>query len=131
MAPDGNRRRRRRGSLAPVTYALHPFERSRAPLGSILQMGPAMQILKLLPLAIVAGCTSTASDTTGPPRGSDAWFETASEQDITNYLRERCVSYGYMPATRAIAECIEGEARAHKQMNVARRAALAGGTVED
>jgi hypothetical protein len=90
-----------------------------------------MQILKLLRLAIIAGCTSTAQDSSGPSRGSEAWFATASEQDITNYFRGRCVSYGYMPGTRAIAECIEGEAKAHDQMNVARRAAIAGGTVED
>ena len=87
-----------------------------------------MQILRLLPLAIIAGCTSTAQETSGPPRGSDAWFETASDQDITNYFRGRCVSYGYMPATKEIAQCIQDEAKAHDQMNVARRAAVAGST---
>ncbi|HEY6630941.1 MAG TPA: hypothetical protein VIZ90_05790 [Rhizobiaceae bacterium] len=90
-----------------------------------------MRFLKLLPLAIVAGCTSTAQENSGPPRGSEAWFATASAQDITDYFRGRCVSYGYMPGTKAIAQCIEGEARARGQMNVARRAAIAGGTAED
>ena len=90
-----------------------------------------MQILKLLPLAIIAGCIGTAQENSGPARGSDAWFETASDQDITNYFRERCVSYGYMPGTRQIAQCIEGEAKAHDQMNVARRAAVAGAIAEN
>lgn len=87
-----------------------------------------MQILRLLPLAIIAGCTSTAQNGSGPPRGSDAWFETASDQDVTNYFRGQCVSYGYMPGTKAIAQCIEDEAKARDQMNVARRAAIAGST---
>jgi len=86
-----------------------------------------MQILKFLPVAIIAGCTSVPS-TGGPAAGSQEWFETASTQDIAEYFRGRCVSLGYMPGTRQMAQCIETEARAQKQMAVARRAAAASGT---
>ena len=112
----------------PVAYALHLFSRPVLTVVCTIQREPIMQILKLLPFAIVAGCTSGAPQNSGPPTGSQAWFETASTQETTNYFRGQCVASGYMPGTAEMAQCIEREADAHNQTNVARRAAVAGAT---
>ena len=46
-----------------------------------------------------------------------------SPKVVANYLRGQCVAYGYMPGTPEIASCIQREAAANKQSNVARSAA--------
>ena len=87
-----------------------------------------MKVWKLLPLALVVGCTSVDSGNSGVVAGSPAWFEAASPKAIANYFRGQCIAYGYMPGTPEIASCIQREAAANKQSNVARSAAIAAAT---
>lgn len=82
----------------------------------------------LLP-ALVAGCASGSGETSHPAPGSPAWYETASQQSIAEYLRARCVNYGYMLGTSEMAECIRKEASAAGQTNIAHTATMAGATV--
>lgn len=82
----------------------------------------------LLPIALVASCTTGGSEATGPAPGSTAWYETASPQQVANYFRAQCVAIGYIPGTPGIAECIKNEAKAAQQSNVARAAAVAAAT---
>ena len=87
-----------------------------------------MKVWKLLPFALVAACTSVDSGKSDVVAGSPAWFATASPEVITNYFRRQCVFYGYMPGTPEIASCIQREAAANKQSNVARSAAVVAAT---
>ena len=82
----------------------------------------------LLPIALVTSCTAPGSEATGPAPGSVAWYETASPQQVANHFRVQCVAAGYMPGTPEIAECIKREAKAARQPNVARAAAIAAAT---
>lgn len=81
-------------------------------------------------LFALVGCTSAGNGPTGPAPGTDAWYATASPEKIANYFRSQCVTYGYLPGTPEMAECIGKEARAAKQANVARSAAIAAATAE-
>jgi hypothetical protein len=54
---------------------------------------------KLLPLALIAGCTSVDNGKSDVVAGSPAWFDTASPKVVANYFRGQCVAYGYMPGT--------------------------------
>ena len=83
---------------------------------------------KLLPLALIAGCTSVDNGKSDVVAGSPAWFDTASPKVVANYFRGQCVAYGYMPGTPEIASCIQREAAANEQSNVARSAASAAAT---
>jgi hypothetical protein len=87
-----------------------------------------MKNWKLFPFALVVGCTSVDSGNGDVVTGSPAWFATASPEAITNHFRKQCVFYGYMPGTPEIASCIQREAAANKQPNIARSAAVVAAT---
>lgn len=134
----GRQRSGRRPSTASVTYALYLSRRRRPHLewidrprycgirrGQPMRPMFPMQALSTFLLLALAGCTSASSGTGGPAPGSDAWYETASPEKIANYFRSQCVTYGYLPGTPEMAECIGKEASAAKQTHVARSAAIA------
>ena len=87
-----------------------------------------MKAWKLLPLALVAGCSTAAGERQGSVAGSPEWFQTATQRDLINYFRGQCVAAGVAPGTREMAECIQTEAAIHNRSDLARSAAVAAAT---
>ena len=87
-----------------------------------------MNIWRLVPFLLVAGCATAEGERSAPVAGSPEWFRTASEKDMVGYFRGQCVAYGVMPGTAEMAECIQREANRHKQSGVARSSAIAAAT---
>jgi hypothetical protein len=85
-----------------------------------------MNIWRLLPFLLVAGCTTAESQ--GPVVGSPEWFQTASQKDMISFFRGQCVAAGVMPGSPEMAECIQREATLHNQPGIARSSAVAGAT---
>jgi len=87
-----------------------------------------MKAWKLIPLAVVAACSTAGGEQQGPIAGSPEWFETATQRDMIDYFRGRCVAAGVAPGTREMAECVQMEASLHNRPDVARSAAVAATT---
>lgn len=84
-----------------------------------------MKMLKMLPLALIAGCTGVDGEKYIGAQGSPAWFATASPNTVASYFLESCKAYGFQPGTPEMAQCIQTEAGSKRQSNATRGAAIA------
>lgn len=74
------------------------------PLRAVAWMIPAVLLLN--------ACTQNPDGSTAlGVKGSPAWFMTASPEAIAAHYRAVCQSYGHLPDTAGMAECIERSAQ--------------------
>lgn len=74
------------------------------PIRAVAWMIPAVLLLN--------ACTQNPDGSTAlGVKGSPAWFMTASPEAIAAHYRAVCQSYGHLPDTAGMAECIERSAQ--------------------
>lgn len=70
----------------------------------------------LLPLLALAACTGAGGETYIGRPGSPAWFATASVATQTSYFQERCANYGFPANSPQMAQCVQNEYLATRQV---------------
>ena len=70
---------------------------------------PLMRMQLLVSLLLIAACANP--DGTHGEVGSLAWFDSASQEQISEYFTQKCEGYGFRRGTNEIAQCIAEENR--------------------